>query len=145
MDGRKTLAELYNNLTGVPCEHGVYQIVLPKGMTIAFSEKIAGHPDDAYAVAELEQRYAKLKFSAVLYIGKAGGRRGLNQRLRQYMHYGFSGGRNHRGGRSIFQIKGFEQLVCEWKCIPNCEAEERRMLQAFKQQYGDYPLANHRG
>ena len=53
MDGRKTLAELYNNLTGVPCEHGVYQIVLPKGMTIAFSEKIAGHPDDAYAVAEL--------------------------------------------------------------------------------------------
>ena len=145
MGGIKTLNELKDSFTDIPPCRGIYRILLPDNMNISFTATIAGHSFDAYPLEKLSERYAVLKAARILYIGKASGKQGLRQRLRQYMNYGFNGGKNHHGGRVIFQIKGFENLLCQWTCVSNCEAEEHRLLQAFKQQYGDYPIANWRG
>ena len=70
---------------------------------------------------------------------------GLRQRIRQYLLYGFGGGNDHRGGRAIFQIEGFRELVCEWEEIEDCKAAEHRLLEAFNAKYSVYPVANWRG
>ena len=102
---------------------------------------IDNHPGDAYCVEDLE---AKRVSSDILYIGKANGKGGLFQRLRQYMRYGFDAGNNHRGGRAIFQVEGYENLICRWCVCENCEDNERLLLESFKRKYGTYPTANWR-
>lgn len=125
----------------VPQERGVYCICAPAGMAITFKGSIDDHPGDAYPIGDLE---TKRVASDILYIGKANGNKGLFQRLRQYMRYGFDTGNNHRGGRAIFQIEGYENLICKWYPCEDCEDVERRLLEDFKAQYGTYPLANWR-
>ena len=87
---------------------------------------------------------AKKGVYCILYIGKANGEKGLFQRLRQYMRYGFDAGNNHRGGRAIFQVEGYENLICRWCVCENCEDKERLLLENFKRKYGTYPIANWR-
>ena len=53
-------------------------------------------------------------------------------------------GNNHRGGRAIFQVKGYENLICRWCVCENCEDKERLLLENFKRKYGTYPIANWR-
>ena len=146
MDNNKCeLADLWADFckqkSTVPKSKGIYCIRVPSGMEIVFKDTIDNHPGDAYCVEDLE---AKRVSSDILYIGKASGKRGLFQRLRQYMRYGFGTGGNHRGGRAIFQIVGYEQLICEWYSCEQCEAEEHRLLEEFKHSYGTYPVANWR-
>lgn len=141
---RKTLKELWDNYSELPAEHGIYRILIPNGMEITFKERIENHPDDAYLVPKLQEKYEKSRTSGILYIGKASGRRGLRQRLGQYLRYGFDSGKNHRGGRAIFQIEGFENLICEYEVCPNCEEVERQQLCEFQKTYGVFPVANWR-
>ena len=58
------------------------------------------------------------------------------------MRYGFDAGNNHRGGRAIFQVEGYENLICRWCVCENCEDKERLLLENFKRKYGTYPIAN---
>ena len=148
--GEATLAELWDDFCGqkdfedphpVPAKKGVYCIRIPAGMEVTFKDTIDNHPGAAYPIESLESKRVS---SDILYIGKASGKRGLFQRLRQYMRYGFGTGGNHRGGRAIFQIVGYEQLICEWYSCEQCEAEEHRLLEEFKHSYGTYPVANWR-
>ena len=148
--GEATLAELWGDFRKqgprkepylVPTVKGIYCIRVPAGMEITFKDAIDNHPGDAYRVEDLE---AKLVPSDILYIGKANGKRGLFQRLRQYMRYGFDGGNNHRGGRAIFQIVGHENLICKWYPCEDCEEEEHRLLERYKSKYSTYPIANWR-
>lgn len=86
-----------------------------------------------------------LQFSYFIWpLGKANGEKGLFQRLRQYMRYGFGGGNNHRGGRAIFQVEGYENLICRWCICEHCEDKEHLLLENFKRKYGTYPIANWR-
>ena len=150
LGGKATLAELWDDFCKhdpcrksylVPPQKGIYCIYAPLGMEINFKDTIDNHPGDAYRVEDLESKRVS---SDILYIGKASGKRGLFQRLRQYMRYGFDTGNNHRGGRAIFQIVGYEQLICEWYSCEQCEAEEHRLLEDFKHSYGTHPVANWR-
>ena len=125
----------------VPKSKGIYCIRVPAGMRIVFKDAIDNHPGDAYRVEYLETKRVP---SDILYIGKANGKSGLFQRLRQYMRYGFDGGNNHRGGRAIFQVEGYENLICRWCVCENCEEKERLLLENFKRKYGTYPIANWR-
>ena len=111
--GKATLAELWDDFCKhEPCRKshlvsprkGIYCIRVPLGMEINFKDTIDNHSGDAYRVEDLESKRVS---SDILYIGKASGKRGLFQRLRQYMRYGFGTGGNHRGGRAIFQIVGY--------------------------------------
>ena len=135
----------------VPSAPGVYWIVTPKeteGMEIRFGPP---DPKDAhmarYQPENLQQIYEE-NASPILYIGKAGGRGGLRQRLRQYRNTLFYGKDAHRGGRAIRQIVGFENLYLEYEVCKNCEAREHTLLTEFKHKNpgkGNYPVANHKG
>lgn len=148
--GKATLAELWDDFCKhEPCRKshlvsprkGIYCIRVPLGMEINFKDTIDNHSGDAYRVEDLESKRVS---SDILYIGKASGKRGLFQRLRQYMRYGFGTGGNHRGGRAIFQVEGYENLICRWCVCENCEDKERLLLENFKRKYGTYPVANWR-
>ena len=146
MDNNKCeLADLWADFckqkSTVPKSKGIYCIRVPSGMEIVFKDTIDNHPGDAYCVEDLE---AKRISSDILYIGKANGKGGLFQRLRQYMRYGFDAGNSHRGGRAIFQVEGYENLICRWCVCENCEDKERLLLESFKRKYGTYPTANWR-
>ena len=93
----------------VPKSKGIYCIQVPAGMRIVFKDAIDNHPGDAYRVEYLETKRVP---SDILYIGKANGKRGLFQRLRQYMRYGFDGGNNHRGGR-FSKLKDMKTLSAD--------------------------------
>ena len=150
MNGCETLGNLWDHWNecgkNVPETHGIYKIILPAEMELRFVERIEGHPAaDTYDVETLTDKYKQSGYSKLLYVGKAGGRRGLRQRIRQYLLYGFGGGNDHRGGRAIFQIEGFRELVCEWEEIEDCKAAEHRLLEAFNAKYSVYPVANWQG
>lgn len=149
--GEATLAELWDDFCRqkdfedpllVPAKKGVYCIRIPAGMEVAFKDTIDNHPGAAYPIERLEAK--RVPSSGILYIGKANGEKGLFQRLRQYMRYGFDAGNNHRGGRAIFQVKGYESLICRWCVCENCEDKERLLLENFKRKYGTYLIANWR-
>ena len=149
--GEATLAELWDDFCRqkdfedpllVPAKKGVYCIRIPAGMEVAFKDTIDNHPGAAYPIERLEAK--RVPSSGILYIGKANGEKGLFQRLRQYLRYGFDAGSNHRGGRAIFQVEGHENLICRWCVCENCEDKERLLLENFKRKYGAYPIANWR-
>ena len=124
--GEATLAELWDDFCRqkdfedpllVPAKKGVYCIRIPAGMAVTFKGTIDNHPGAAYPIESLEAKC--VPSSDILYIGKANGEKGLFQRLRQYMRYGFDAGNNHRGGRAIFQVEGYENLTSvDWLWFP---------------------------
>ena len=112
MNGCETLGNLWDHWNecgkNVPETHGIYKIILPAEMELRFVERIEGHPAaDTYDVGALTDKYKQSGCSKLLYVGKAEGRRGLRQRIRQYLLYGVDRGNDHRGGRAIFQIESF--------------------------------------
>lgn len=92
MNGCETLGNLWDHWNecgkNVPETHGVYKIILPAEMELRFVEGIEGHPvADTYDVETLTDKYKQSGYSKLLYVGKAGGRRGLRQRIRHIAMY----------------------------------------------------------
>ena len=139
------IGEIESRCQDIPDKAGIYRIKVPAGMKICFR---APAPEDqenaAYDPARLSEIYEKNGCS-ILYIGKAGGEKGLRQRLMQYARTLFHNGKSHRGGRAIRQIQGFENLIVECKTCEDCKSEERAALKKFRKLYGNYPVANRRG
>ena len=87
--------------------------------------------------------------SKVIYFGKAGSlkedsKSNLRGRIKQYLDFGSGKPIGHRGGRYIWQIKGFEDLLVAW--LVNEEREPREIeveyIKEFICQYGSKPFAN---
>ena len=117
-----TLQELCcNDCHSVPEVPGVYWVFAPEGMAIRFSEKEYRPKAKIYPAKKLQEKYEGCADQSILYIGKAEGKRGLRQRLKQYMDYGRGNGNIHAGGRAVWQ-----------------------MLQEYREKNGSYPLANWR-
>lgn len=144
-----TIEELYrSSCAPVPEEQGVYFVFAPPNSTVIFQDQFWITPKRvkgaAYPAKTLEDKYAAQGRPRLLYIGKAGGRKGLRQRLRQYICHGYGETGNHLGGRAIWQVQGCEQLLVSWKTCPNPEQQEHTLLEAFHRRKNDYPLANWR-
>ena len=142
------IGEIESRRQDIPAKAGIYKIEVPDGMEIYFDDPA---PEDrgkaAYDPARLSEIYKKNGCS-ILYIGKAGGKRGLRQRLMQYARTLFHNGKSHRGGRAIRQIRGFENLIVKCEFCDGCKdyaAKERAELKEFRQLHGNYPVANRRG
>ena len=139
-----TLGELFRDRCGgIPTAPGVYRVLAPEGVPIRFLDRTEG-PAPWYPAEELEERYRTCRDREILYIGKADGRRGLRQRVWQYVRYGWGGGTVHRGGRAIWQIPDADLLLLEYDCCPDCEARERALLEDYLRENGTLPLANRR-
>jgi hypothetical protein len=46
----------------------------------------------------------------IIYIGKAGGARGLKRRIRELIDFGFGKPIEHRGGRMLWHLRGYLPL-----------------------------------
>ena len=117
----------------------------PEGMPIRFTEHTYNHSAKIYPVEVLSHKYEGCKDQEVLYIGKANGRRGLRQRLKQYMNYGWAHATNHKGGRAIWQIEVAGLLLLTFEECEDAEAREKQLLADYKSKNESYPLANWRG
>ncbi|MDD5891692.1 MAG: hypothetical protein PUC72_04060, partial [Bacteroidales bacterium] len=79
------------------------------------------------------------------YIGKANGKNGLQQRLKQYVLYGYNKSKIHKGGRAIWQLENSKDFMVEYACVDNPEEIEKQLIIKYKEQNnGAYPLANWR-
>ena len=141
-----TLQTLYRcGCDCIPEAPGVYWVLRPEGMTIRFTEHTYNHSAKLYPVEVLSHKYGGCKDQEILYIGKADGKRGLRQRLKQYMNYGWDKATNHKGGRAIWQIEDAGFLLLAFKECNDAETWEKQLLADYKAKNSSYPLANWRG
>jgi hypothetical protein len=82
--------------------------------------------------------------ATVVYIGKAAGKKGLHDRLRQFRRHGEGHNPSHWGGRYLWQLDDAARLVLCWRETAKGDArsEERAMIEDFVQQHGQRPFAN---
>lgn len=141
-----TLRELLcNGCKNIPEEPGIYWVFAPEGMPIHFHTKSYHPKAKLYPIKKLRDKFETCTDHRVLYIGKAEGRRGLRQRLKQYMAYGQGRGMVHQGGRAIWQIENADQLLLAYEVCEHPGLREHQLLQAYRNKNHTYPLANWRG
>ena len=141
-----TLQSLYCcECENIPETSGVYWVLRPAGMPIRFTEQIYNRSAPLYSAELLSNKYLNCQNQEVLYIGKADGKKGLRQRLKQYMNYGWNNATNHKGGRAIWQIKDAGLLLLAYEECEDARAREKQLLADYKVENGCYPLANWRG
>ena len=141
-----TLQTLYHcGCSCVPEASGVYRVLRPEGMTIRFTEHMYNRSAKLYPAEKLSRKYMDCADQEILYIGKADGRKGLRQRIKQYIDYGWNHAANHKGGRAIWQIEDAGLLLLAYEECEDAEAQEKQLLADYKAKNGSYPLANWRG
>lgn len=134
----------------VPREPGVYVVMRLADEAPAFlHSSVAGRfkgRDPSIAAERLEANW--VTGTQIVYIGKAtpgrDGRRGIRQRLDEYRRIGAGEAVGHWGGRLIWQLADWNELVIAWKETPDEDAGavESRMLVEFVADHGKLPFAN---
>jgi hypothetical protein len=149
--GFKTVKELWFNRKDIPKNMGVYCVINPDRNQPHFINPGACKPHDGenpnVSIETLQDNY--INDSQVIYIGKAGSSdytTGLRQRVGAYLGCSKPGNTScsHAGGRYIWQLKNYEDLIFCWKSTTeeprNVEAE---MLRKFSEQFDcNLPFAN---
>lgn len=138
-----------NGFADIPTEKGIYIVKIPYGFNLKFLDSTTSfsHLNSKsllYDVPLLEEKYFRLIDKDILYIGKAACKKGLQQRIRQYINYGYQKSKIHRGGRAIWQIKNCDQLIIEFSICDDCESQEKKLLSDYYIRNGSYPVANWR-
>jgi hypothetical protein len=141
--------ELWINRTCIPKIKGVYLVINPSfrqaeyitpGVGGFFKGKDPNVPITMITLKEVAN-------SQVIYIGKAGSPSGnatLNSRLDQYLKFGQTKNIGHWGGRYIWQLKNYTDLIICWKETQNEDPREveKLLLRMFITQFGKSPFAN---
>lgn len=134
-----------NHCSSIPDAPGIYWILAPEGMPILFHERAYHSKAQIYPLEKLHNKFENCTEHKTLYIGKAEGKHGLRQRLKQYMDYGQGKGNIHRGGRAIWQIENSDFLLVAYEVCEHPSTQEHQLLREYLEQNGTYPLANWRG
>jgi hypothetical protein len=147
--GFKTIRELWQDMSAVPKEKGIYLIINPTMSLPEFLVKGSGgfhkQRDPNIPIASLSEHW--VKESRVIYIGKAGGKKSpvtLRKRLGQYLEFGKGKPVGHYGGRLIWQLQHHPELLVAWKVTPTADPreEERKLISKFEAFYNQLPFAN---
>jgi len=147
--GFKTVRELWASKEVIPKQMGVYCVVNPdKNQPQFINPGACGshkNKNPNVSIETLENNY--ISDTQIVYIGKAGGSNldaTLRSRLSAYLGCGKNKTCSHSGGRYIWQLKNYEDLIFCWKTLLNHEPEaiEKKMLKDFSIQFGDLPFAN---
>lgn len=78
----------------------------------------------------------------IFYIGKGVN---LKRRIKQYVYQGYGKGNNHRGGKHLFTLAGWEDFTIEFTECENARDKEKAMIQGYKDTFnGNRPFANKR-
>lgn len=138
----KKMSELLQDSSMLPDNNGVYLVLNIENKSGEFlTNGSGGHfkgKDPNISLAELKSNW--VDNTKVVYIGKA---TSLRSRLRQY--FGFGQGKNigHYGGRLIWQLKYFKDLVVCWKSLTIDPREfDADLIQHFVKTFGCRPFAN---
>lgn len=148
-DGFKSVEELWADKSPIPRIKGVYLVINPKfeqpeyinpGVGGFFKGKNPNVPISVLVDNHVQN-------SQVVYIGKAGSPTGsatLNSRLGQYLRFGRTKNVGHWGGRLIWQLKNYSDLIFCWKPTPNADPREveKHLLSEYISQFGTRPFAN---
>ncbi len=147
--GFKTVAQLWNDISSIPNETGIYLILNPDCSKKQFMAKGVGGffkgKDPNLSVNELKVNW--VDDCHVLYIGQAGGNGSaatLKKRLKQYLDFGKGKPVGHYGGRLIWQLSHHPELIVAWKATKGYDprTEEKKLIQEFMSYYGRLPFAN---
>lgn len=153
--GFKKISDLFKDTSVVPKERGNYFVLylddnkpnfLTRGVGCFYKGK-----DPNVLIEELE--YNWVDDTIVINIGQAGGIRNnkwsnetLNDRIKKYIRFGKGHNSGHSGGKYIWQIKNYNDLVICWKEWPDkiCDPKrvESELIAEFKSIYGKRPFAN---
>lgn len=147
--GFKSVRELWSDRKDIPKVPGVYLVMNPQydapeyinpGVGGFFKGRNPNLP-----IADLEKNH--VKYSQVIYIGKAGGSTGkatLHSRIGQYLRFGKTKNVGHWGGRLIWQLRNHPDLIFCWQPTPKDDPREveKRLLADYINQFGQRPFAN---
>jgi hypothetical protein len=149
--GWPTFAELPD--ADVPTDPGVYVVVRPTVTSPKFLDvSPAGWfkgKDPTIPVAELKALW--VPGARTVYVGKANlgsnGRRGLRKRLDEFRRFGSGEAIGHSGGRRIWQLADYADLLIGWRVTDDADARptERTLIAAFRGRHGMRPSANMTG
>ena len=83
----------------------------------------------------------------IVYIGQAGGNgssSNLKNKINQYLNFGKGKPASHYGGRYIWQLSNYKNLLVAWKPLPMTDPriEEKNLMHEFVSSYGKLPFAN---
>jgi len=101
--------------------------------------------DPTFEIGDLDARWVNR--ARVVYIGMTGeGRRArLRTRIRALVRYGTGHNIGHAGGRALWQLPASDDLLVCWRPTEDgaeAASEERRLLNAFRDQHGRLPFAS---
>lgn len=146
--GFKKMDELFVDNSSIPRIPGVYLILslhkniefLTVGSGGFFKGKNPNVPID-----KLKKNWVEK--TPVVYIGKAGkdgSNVTLHSRLKCYLRFGKGKNVAHWGGRLIWQLKNYNDLVVCWKSLPKEDPRtiEKSLIRSFILEYSKKPFAN---
>lgn len=128
----------------LPPRHGVYVVVREPGERPTFLVESVGGPHKrkplTVGLDELQQAWRD--DAEVVYVGKAGGARGLKDRLWAYARQGRGHSAGHAGGRFLWQLPGSGKLLVGWREIVDVSEVEEALLALHIERFGRRPFAN---
>lgn len=128
-----------------PC-HGVYVVVCEPGPRPEFLIESVGGPHKGKAltvdVDVLEKAWRD--GAEIIYVGKAGGRLGLQERLWAYAKQGRGRSAGHAGGRFVWQLPASDSLLVGWRETDGADVGdvEEALLALHIEKFGRRPFAN---
>ena len=129
----------------LPAIPGVYAVLMPRWSTSSFVNNAgrASHaePTDSNVLHDKRDRILAAGSTDILYIGKASN---LRHRVRQLARFGVGRAGNHKGGEWLWQLEGIDEAQVKMWCCQRGRPEtlERELLDRFRADHGDWPLAN---
>jgi hypothetical protein len=130
----------------LPPRHGVYVLVREPGPRPEFLMESVGGPHKrkplTVDVDVLEKAWRD--DAEVVYVGKAGSRLGLQERLWAYAKQGRGRSAGHAGGRFVWQLPASDELLVGWRETEGVDVGdvEEALLALHIEQFGRRPFAN---
>jgi len=158
--GFKNIKDLFASRSGIPEERGVYLVLYlnrnqphPKFASKGVGGFFKGK-DPNESVTVLDKKW--IDGATVAYIGRSDS--SIRERVSTLLDFGQGKPVAHWGGRYIWQIQNYMELVVCWKtcsvvlCSDACSDKsrcpnrmERELLEEFKAIHGRWPFANIKG
>ncbi len=144
-----SIKELWSNQDIIPKTMGVYLILNPNLNNIKFIKKGVGgffkNKNPNVSIDILTKEF--VPNSLVIYIGKAGSKNNkstVHSRLKQYLKFGQGKKTGHWGGRLIWQLENYKDLLVCWKTIENEEPREieKKLILEYKKEFERLPFSN---
>jgi hypothetical protein len=133
----------------LPPHHGVYVVVRElRPRPIFLTETVGGaHKRQSLTVPIAVLDRAWRDDAEVVYIGKAGGRLGLQERLWAYARQGRGRSAGHAGGSFVWQLPASSELLVGWREADGVDVgdAEEALLVLHIEQFGRRPFANLKG